>query len=245
MELTGKIALITGSSRGIGRGIALRLIAAGATVALNATKDASETQAAIESVGGSCSVHIADVSDSAQADKMVQNVIDRHGAIDCLINNAGVNHDTLMLRMTDQDWRHVSEVNLTGVFNCSRAALKHMVRRRTGRIINMGSVVGYRGNAGQTNYSATKSGLIGMTRSIALEGGSRGITANVVTPGYIDTEMTRDMPEVTREAIREAIPMRRFGTPEDVAEVVLFLCSEEADYISGQVLPVDGGLVLV
>ena len=245
VDLSGKVALVTGSSRGIGRAVALLLSDAGATVALNATRDASETQAAIESTGGACSVHIADVSEPNQAATMVQEVIDRHGALDFLVNNAGVNHDTLVLRMSDEDWRHVIEVNLTGVFNCTRAALKHMVRRRSGRIVNMGSVVGYRGNAGQANYSATKSGLIGMTRSVALEVGSRGITANIVTPGYIETEMTSEVAEGTREAIRSAIPMGRFGTPEDVAQAVLFLCSDEAGYINGQVLPVDGGLVLV
>ena len=245
MDFSGKVALVTGSSRGIGRAAALRLAAAGAAVALNATKDASETEAAIESVGGVCSVHIADVADPAEAAAMVQAVIDRHGGLDFLINNAGVTRDTLALRMSDDDWRRVIDVNLTGAFNCARAALKHMVRRRSGRIINIGSVVGYRGNPGQANYTASKSGLIGMTRSLALEVGSRGVTANVITPGYIETDMTREVAETSLNAVREMIPAGRLGTPEDVAEAVLFLCGDEAAYVTGQTLPVDGGLALV
>ena len=245
MDLSGKVALVTGSSRGIGRAAALRLAAAGAAVALNATRDVSETQAAIESAGGVCSAHIADVADASEAAAMVQGVIERHGGLDFLINNAGVNRDTLALRMSDDDWRRVIEVNLTGAFNCARAALKHMVRRRAGRIVNIGSVVGYRGNAGQANYSASKSGLIGMTRSIALEVGTRGVTANVIAPGYIETDMTRGVAETSLNAVREMIPAGRLGTPEDVAEAVLFLCSDEAAYITGQTLPVDGGLALV
>ncbi len=245
MDLSGKVALVTGSSRGIGRAAALRLAAAGAAVALNATKNAAETQAAIESAGGVCSVHIADVADPEEATAMVQAVIERHGGLDFLINNAGVTRDTLALRMSDDDWRRVIDVNLTGAFNCARAALKHMVRRRAGRIVNIGSVVGYRGNPGQTNYTASKSGLIGMTRSLALEVGSRGVTANVITPGYIETDMTLEVAETSLNAVREMIPAGRLGTPEDVAEAVLFLCSDEAAYITGQTLPVDGGLALV
>ncbi len=245
MDLSGKVALVTGSSRGIGRAAALRLAAAGAAVALNATKDASETQAAIESTGGVCSVHIADVADPEAATAMVQAVIERHEGLDFLINNAGVTRDTLALRMSDDDWRRVIDVNLTGAFNCARAALKHMVRRRSGRIITIGSVVGYRGNPGQANYTASKSGLIGMTRSLALEVGSRGVTANVITPGYIETDMTLEVAETSLNAVREMIPAGRLGTPEDVAEAVLFLCSDEAAYITGQTLPVDGGLALV
>lgn len=245
MDLSGKVALVTGSSRGIGRAAALRLAAAGAAVALNATKDASETQAAIESAGRICSVHVADVANSEEATAMVQAVIERHGGLDFLINNAGVTRDTLALRMSDDDWRRVIDVNLTGAFNCARAALKHMVRRRSGRIVNIGSVVGYRGNPGQANYTASKSGLIGMTRSLALEVGSRGVTANVITPGYIETDMTLEVAETSLNAVREMIPAGRLGTPEDVAEAVLFLCSDEAAYITGQTLPVDGGLALV
>ena len=245
MDLSGKVALVTGSSRGIGRAAALRLAAAGAAVALNATKDASEAQTAIESAGGVCSVHVADVADPAETAAMVQAVIERHGGLDFLINNAGVTRDTLALRMSDDDWRRVIDVNLTGAFNCTRAALKHMVRRRAGRIVNIGSVVGYRGNPGQANYTASKSGLIGMTRSIALEVGSRGVTANVIAPGYIETDMTLEVAETSLNAVREMIPAGRLGTPEDVAEAVLFLCSDEAAYITGQTLPVDGGLALV
>ncbi len=245
MDLSGKVALVTGSSRGIGRAAALRLAAAGAAVALNATKDASETQASIESAGGVCSAHIADVANAEEATAMVQAVIERHEGLDFLINNAGVTRDTLALRMSDDDWRRVIDVNLTGAFNCARAALKHMVRRRSGRIVNIGSVVGYRGNPGQANYTASKSGLIGMTRSLALEVGSRGVTANVITPGYIETDMTLEVAETSLNAVREMIPAGRLGTPEDVAEAVLFLCSDEAAYITGQTLPVDGGLALV
>lgn len=243
-DLTGKVALVTGSSRGIGRVIAQRLAASGATVALNATKDASETALAITAAGGHCSAHIADVRDSSQVERMVAAIVQQHGALDILINNAGVNRDTLTMRMSDADWQDVIATNLTGSFLCAKSAIRHMSRKRWGRVINMGSIVGTRGNAGQANYAAAKSGLEGLTRSLALEMASRGITVNVVAPGFIDTEMTSRLEPEWQQKVRDHIPLKRFGKPEEVAELVVFLCSEPAGYITGQTLLIDGGLAL-
>ena len=245
MNLSGTVALVTGSSRGIGRAVALRLAGAGATVALNATKDAAETQRLIGLAGGKASVHISDVRNSQEVDKMVDQVVGAHGSLDILVNNAGINRDTLLMRISDKDWEDVVATNLTGAFYCTRAAIKPMLKKRWGRIINMGSVVGLKGNAGQANYTATKAGLVGLTRSVAAEVASRNITANVVAPGFIETEMTAKLTPQQRDAIKDHVPLGAFGTPEHVADAVAFLASNEAGYITGQVLLVDGGIALV
>ncbi|MBM4406937.1 MAG: 3-oxoacyl-[acyl-carrier-protein] reductase [Chloroflexi bacterium] len=244
MDLSGKVALVTGSSRGIGRAVALRLAKAGATVALNATKDASETRRLITEAGGKAGVHIADVRRSQEVEKMVEDVVAAHGSLDILVNNAGITRDTLLMRISDKDWEDVLATNLTGTFYCTRAAIKPMLKKRWGRIIMMGSVVGLKGNPGQANYSATKAGLVGFTRSTAAEVASRNITANVVAPGFIETEMTAKLSQQQRDALKAHIPAGVFGTPEQVAEAVAFLASNEAGYITGQVLLVDGGIAM-
>jgi 3-oxoacyl-[acyl-carrier protein] reductase len=245
IDLSGKVALVTGSSRGIGRAIAVSLATHGATVALNATSNVSETAQAITTLGGVSSTHIADIRDAEAVREMVDSIVAQHGSIDVLVNNAGVRRDTLMLRMSEDDWQDVLATNLTGAFHCTRAALKHMIRKRRGQIVNMGSIIGLRGNAGQANYAAAKAGLAGLTMSTALEVASRGITANLLAPGFIETEMTKVMPQDQQDAIRSRIPLGRFGGPEEIAEIVAFLASDAASYITGQTIVVDGGLSLV
>lgn len=243
-DLAGKVALVTGSSRGIGRAIAIHLAREGATVALNATRDVAATQDAIKAFGGRCSSHTADVSRSDQVESMVAAVLQQHGSIDILVNNAGINRDALLLRLSDQDWDDVIGTNLRGSFLCTRAVLKPMVRKRWGRIISIGSVVAKRGNPGQANYTAAKGGLVSFSRSVALEVASRGITVNVVAPGFIETEMTQRLTEPVRDQIRRHIPFGEFATPDDVAEAVTFLAGEDAGYITGQAIYVDGGLAI-
>lgn len=243
-DLKGKVALITGSSRGIGRAIAVRLAQAGAAVALNATKDVSTTLELIRAAGGHSAVVIGDVRDAKQVEAMFAKAAAELGGVDILVNNAGANHDALLMRMSEDDWDQVMDVNLKGAFLCSRAALKLMVRKRWGRIITIGSIIGQRGNAGQANYAAAKAGLVGLTKSIAQEVASRSITANVIAPGFIETDMTQQISEALREQIRQRIPLGTFGQAEDVAEAAAFLAGEGARYITGQVLLVDGGLAL-
>ena len=247
MLLDGKTALVTGASRGIGRAIALRLAAEGARVAINYAgnvKAAEEVKAAIEAAGGTAILCRADVADSAAVEAMVADVAKAFGAIDILVNNAGITRDTLLMRMKDEDFAKVLDTNLKGVFYCTKAVAKLMMKKRAGRIVNMASVVGLVGNAGQTNYAAAKAGVIGFSKSAAKELASRGITVNAVAPGFIGTDMTADLPESVKEKALSDIPLGRAGQPEDVANAVLFLASEQASYITGQVVHVDGGMVM-
>lgn len=247
MLLDGKTALVTGASRGIGRAIAFRLAAEGARVAINYAgnvKAAEEVKAAIEAAGGTAILCRADVADSAAVEAMVADVAKEFGAIDILVNNAGITRDTLLMRMKDEDFAKVLDTNLKGVFYCTKAVSKLMMKKRSGRIVNMASVVGLVGNAGQTNYAAAKAGVIGFSKSAAKELASRGITVNAVAPGFIGTDMTADLPESVKEKALSDIPLGRAGQPEDVANAVLFLASEQASYITGQVVHVDGGMVM-
>lgn len=247
MLLDGKTALVTGASRGIGRAVALALAAAGARVAINYAgnvKAAEEVKAAVEAAGGTAILCQADVADSAAVEAMVAAVAKEFGTIDILVNNAGITRDTLLMRMKDEDFAKVLDTNLKGVFYCTKAVSKLMMKKRAGRIVNMASVVGLVGNAGQTNYAAAKAGVIGFSKSAAKELASRGITVNVVAPGFIGTDMTADLPETVKEKALADIPLGKMGEPEDVANAVLFLASDQASYITGQVVNVDGGMVM-
>lgn len=239
------VALVTGARRGIGRVIALRLARHG-PVALNDVAEGrgelDRVAAEIQDMGGTAVVAPADVTDSGDVDRMVRMVVGELGRLDVLVNNAGITRDGLLLRMTDDQWRSVVEVNLTGAFVCSRAAAKVMLRQRSGRIINMTSVVGIMGNAGQANYAASKAGLIGLTKAMARELAPRGITVNAIAPGFIVSPMTDALEEAARERLASQIPLGRLGTAEDVAAAVEFLASDAAAYVTGQVLPVDGGM---
>jgi 3-oxoacyl-[acyl-carrier protein] reductase len=247
MLLDGKVALVTGASRGIGRAIALRLASEGAKVAINyagSTAKAEAVKAEIEQNGGEAILVQADVSDSASVDAMVAKVIEAFGQIDILVNNAGITRDGLMMRMKDEDFDAVINTNLKGVFYCTKVVSKLMMKKRSGRIINMASVVGLMGNAGQTNYAAAKAGVIGFSKSAAKELAARGITVNMVAPGFIATDMTAAMTDKAKEMTLTGIPLKRMGEPEDVANAVLFLASDNASYITGQTINVDGGMVM-
>lgn len=250
MCLEEKVAMVTGASRGIGRAIALALAEAGATVAVNFLdigqnrEDAQEVVALIESKGGRAIAVDADVTDASSVDKMTAEVVSRLGRIDILVNNAGITRDNLLIRMKEEEWDQVMEINLKGTYHCCRSVVKLMMKQRRGRIVNIASVVGIMGNAGQTNYAASKAGLIGFTKSLAREVAGRNITVNAVAPGFIDTQMTREMPEAARAAMLNQIPLGRMGLAEDVAKAVRFLASDDASYITGQTIPVDGGLVM-
>ena len=247
MLLDGKTALVTGASRGIGRAVALRLAEEGARVAINYAgnvKAAEEVKASVEAAGGTAILCQADVADSAAVEAMVAAVAKEFGTIDILVNNAGITRDTLLMRMKDEDFAKVLDTNLKGVFYCTKAVSKLMMKKRAGRIVNMASVVGLVGNAGQTNYAAAKAGVIGFSKSAAKELASRGITVNVVAPGFIGTDMTAGLPESVKEKMLTDIPLGRMGEPEDVANAVLFLASDQASYITGQVVNVDGGMVM-
>jgi 3-oxoacyl-[acyl-carrier protein] reductase len=243
LMLTGRVALVTGASRGIGRAIALSLAAGGAHVVAAARGDnAAGTVDAIRSAGGMAELATLDVTDPASVQAVVADVLERHTKVDILVNNAGVTRDQLMLRMKRDDWDAVIAANLTGAYTCVQAVLKSMVRARQGRIISISSVVGEAGNAGQANYAASKAGLIGFTKALALEVASRGITVNAVAPGLIETDMTKGLSEGAHDEWAKKIPLQRLGTPEDIAAAVRFLASDEAAYITGHVLAVNGGM---
>lgn len=246
-SLENKIAVVTGGSRGIGRAIALELARRGASVVVNYNRNAeagAEVVAAIEDAGGQAVAVQADVSDFEQAAGLIQAALDRFGRIDVLVNNAGTTRDQLLMLMKEGDWDDVLRTNLKSVFNCSKAAARPMVRQRQGRIINISSVSGIAGQGGQTNYAASKAGIIGFTKSLAKELGPRSITVNCVAPGFIPTDLTADLPEELRQKAIEATPLRRMGKPEEIAYAVAFLASDEAAFITGETLTVDGGLVM-
>lgn len=247
MLLGGKIALITGASRGIGRAIAIAMAREGAKVAINYAgneKAALETKAEIEALGGETIILQGSVADKEAATRIVEDTIAHFGGLDILVNNAGITRDNLFLRMKDEEWQEVIDTNLTGIYNCSKMAVKFMMKKRQGTIINMTSVSGVVGNMGQTNYAASKAGVIGFTKALARETAARGITVNAVAPGFIATDMTAAMPEKAQEHVLGGIPLGHMGKPEDIAEAVVFLASSKASYITGQVLNVDGGMVM-
>ena len=247
MLLDGKIALVTGGSRGIGRAIALRLAEEGAKVAINYAGNqtaAEEVKAIIEQHGGTAMIVQTDVSDSIAAAEMVARVHEELGGLDILVNNAGITRDTLLVRMKDEDFDAVINTNLKGIYACTKAAAKFMTKQRSGRIVNLSSVVGEIGNIGQTNYAAAKAGVIGFSKAAAKEFAARHVTVNVVAPGFIDTDMTAVLKDSIREKLIEGIPLGALGKPEHVADAVLFLVSDAASYITGQVLNVDGGMVM-
>lgn len=245
--LTGKIAVVTGASRGIGRAIAIRLAGEGATVVINyngSKEKAEEVKQEIEGAGGKAAVCQCNVADFDQCQAFIQKVIDEFGRIDILVNNAGITRDGLLMKMSEEDFDQVIETNLKGAFHTIRFAARQMLRQKSGRIINLSSVVGVTGNAGQANYAASKAGVIGLTKSAARELASRGITVNAIAPGFIETDMTSVLSEKVKEGAAAGIPLGAFGKPEDVAAAAAFLASDEAGYITGQVLHVDGGMVM-
>ncbi|HEY1267728.1 MAG TPA: 3-oxoacyl-[acyl-carrier-protein] reductase [Candidatus Binatia bacterium] len=247
MVLQGQVALVTGASRGIGRAIALDLARLGAHVAVNYATNASAAQETLKEIGeagGSGELAPFDVSDEREVDSGVKKVVDQHKKIDIVVNNAGVTSDNLLVRLKAEDWDRVLGINLKGTVHCTKAVCRGMLRERYGRIVNITSVVGQTGNAGQSVYAASKAGIIGFTRAMARELGSRGITVNAVAPGYIETEMTEKLPEDLKQEFLRSIPLGRFGSGAEVAAVVSFLASPAAGYITGQVIGVNGGLLM-
>ncbi len=247
ITLSDRVAIVTGGSRGIGRAISFALAGAGATVVVNYrgnTAAAEETLAAIAAMGGKAIAIQADVANGDDVKRLFSEVNTAYGRIDILVNNAGITRDTLMMRMKDEDWDAVIDTNLKSQFLTTKAAISPMVRARSGRIINITSVVGLMGNAGQANYAAAKAGIIGFTKSVAREIGSRSVTVNAVAPGFIDTELTAVLSEDMREGLKKQIPLGRLGSPEDVAGLVVFLASDQASYITGQTFNCDGGMVM-
>jgi len=246
-DLSGKAALVTGGSRGIGRSIAIALAEHGADVAVNYNRSKDEATlvtAEIEKLGGKAITVQADVRVPEDVQRMVKETTDAFGKVDVLVNNAGFNRDTLLLRMSIEDWDEVMDLNLRAVFLCTKAVLRPMMRERWGRIINIGSVSGLAGNVGQANYAAAKSGLIGFTRAVAREMGSRNITSNLVAPGLVITELTKDVREEVVEVVNQRLMIKRLGKPEDIAACVVYIASTEGGYMTGQVISVDGGLGL-
>lgn len=245
--LKGKCAIVTGAAKGIGKAIALKLASLGANIVLNyrsSEEKAIETENEIKALGVEVLRVKGDISNISDVENLINSAKEKFGKIDIMVNNAGITKDTLILRMKEEDFNSVIDVNLKGVFNCLKTITPVMVKQREGRIINLSSVVGIAGNAGQVNYAASKAGVIGMTKSLAKEIGARGITVNAVAPGFIETDMTEVLGEKFKEETKKAIPLKRLGKPEDVANVVAFLASEDADYITGQVIQVDGGMVM-
>jgi len=246
-ELTGRVAVVTGASRGIGRAIAIKLASLGAKVVVNYRSNqaaAEEVVQQIQGMGGEAIAVKADVSNYAEAQGLIQSALDHFGRLDILVNNAGTTRDALLVRMSEEDWDVVINTNLKGAFNCTKAAQRTMIKQRYGRIVNITSIAGLAGNPGQANYAAAKAGLVGFTKAVAKELGSRNITVNAVAPGYVPTDLTATLPpELVAKGI-EMTPLGRPGTPEDIANAVAFLVSDEASYITGQVLSVDGGLAM-
>lgn len=246
-DLTGKTAIITGASRGIGAEIAKRFAAAGANVVVNYSGSQQKAEAVVEAIeenGGKAIAVKANVADADTVKAMVDETISHFGTVDILVNNAGITRDNLMMRMKDDEWDDVINTNLKGVFICTKAVTRQMMKQRSGRIVNIASIVGIMGNAGQANYVASKAGVIGLTKTTARELASRGITANAVAPGFITTEMTDGLNEEIQQSMMSQIPLGRFGKPEEVAKAALFLASDEASYMTGQTLHLDGGMVM-
>ncbi len=244
--LTGKTALITGATRGIGRGIARVFAAHGADIAFTGSRESENMKTLVQELdqmGVKVKGYAADAGSFEQSAELVDQVLKDFGKIDILINNAGITQDNLMMRMSEEQWDEVLRINLKSVFNMTKAVLRSMMRQRNGSIINMSSVVGIKGNAGQANYAASKAGIIGFSKSVALELGSRNVRCNVIAPGFIETEMTAKLPEDVVQSWRDTIPLKRGGTPEDVAMACVFLASDMSSYITGQVLNVDGGML--
>ncbi|WP_026889059.1 3-oxoacyl-[acyl-carrier-protein] reductase [Clostridium beijerinckii] len=245
--LKGKCAIVTGASRGIGKAIALKLASLGANIVLNYRsneKEALEVETEIKGMGVETLCVKGDISKSEEVDNLINSAKEKFGTIDIMVNNAGITKDGLIIRMKEEDFDSVIDVNLKGVFNCLKAITPIMMKQKHGKIINLSSVVGITGNAGQVNYSASKAGVIGMTKSLAREIGSRGITVNAVAPGYIETDMTEALADKYKEEMKKNIPLKRLGKASDVANVVAFLASESADYVTGQVIQVDGGMLM-